>query len=39
LEITLKKMNAVKAFQKATELKIDGIFGPKSLAKAKSIKK
>lgn len=30
---------AVKAFQKATGLKIDGIFGTKSLSKAKSIKK
>lgn len=30
--------NAVKKFQKATGLSVDGIFGPKSLSKAKSIK-
>ena len=34
-----KTEKAVKAFQKATGLTVDGIFGAKSLAKAKSIKK
>ena len=35
----LKTKEAVKKFQKANELKVDGIFGGKSLDKAKSIKK
>lgn len=34
-----KTYEAVKKFQKATGLSVDGIFGPKSLSKAKSIKK
>lgn len=34
-----KTYEAVKKFQKATGLSVDGIFGPRSLAKAKTIKK
>lgn len=38
-ELGTKTFNAVKAFQKKYELKVDGLFGKDSLAKAKKIKR
>lgn len=38
-ELGTKTFNAVKAFQKKYELKVDGLFGKGSLAKAKNIKR